>query len=74
MSVRCKFKCDNILISKDGSEVTLSPVVQGSAENNSFFKYTPYGSFKFGTVNADSASYFIPGEEYYIDINLVTKD
>lgn len=68
MTTRCKFKCDSVLLTKDGSEVTLTPVTCGSLENDEFFKWTPYGSLKIGLIKLSRTTDFVPGEEYYIDI------
>jgi len=69
--VRCKFKC----ISKKeyidgGARITMEPVYSGSEENKQFFKYTPSGSFTFGTINENAAAQIEQGKEYYIDISL----
>lgn len=68
MSVRAKFKCDNVI---DGT-VKLSPVVGGSAENDSFFSATPWGEIRIGTVNEAALAQFEPGAEYYVDFNKAT--
>ncbi|MHB8077416.1 hypothetical protein [Desulfosporosinus fructosivorans] len=66
---RCKFKCVEKAENTGGFRVTLEPVTHGSFENESFFKWTPYGKMEFGTLNEESAKQFIPGKEYYIDIS-----
>lgn len=68
MVTRCKFKCDSVTFNMSSANVLLTPVVTGSKENESFFKYTPYGKFEFGTINKDAAEQFVPGNEYFIDI------
>lgn len=55
----------------DQSEVTLSPVVSGSEENELFYKYTPGGYVKLQVVNPSAAVYFEEGKEYYVDFTLV---
>ncbi len=70
MTVRCKFRCDTVSPQgADGSvqEVTLSAVVGGSLENEAFFKWTPSGFIRFGTVNAAAAKQFEPGKVYHVD-------
>lgn len=37
-------------------------------EDKDFFKWTPYGELKFGTINYDAADGLELGTEYYIDI------
>lgn len=72
MGVRAKFKC----VSKDEPyvqgdfQVRLEPVVGGSAENDSFFKYTPSGNIQIGTVNPAAAEQFVVGKEYFVDFSV----
>ena len=66
---RCKFKCESKKISVYGAEISMQPVTGGSKENESFFKYTPFGSFNMGLISLETAEQFVPGKEYYIDIN-----
>lgn len=68
MSVRAKFRCVSVEPSGEGKQVKLEPVTCGSAENDSFFKYTPWGSLVFGTINENASSQFVPGKEYYVDL------
>lgn len=65
--VRAKFTCISKTQTAAGFEICMEPVTCGSKENETFFRFTPCGSIKFGTVNADSAKEFIPGDECYID-------
>lgn len=51
-----------------GYEVTMQPVSGGSAENENFFKYTPYGELKIGTINPEVAKRLEVGKTYYLDI------
>jgi hypothetical protein len=53
----------------DGFTIVMQPVTCGSIENASFFKYTPFGELKFGTINPEAAKELIPGKEYFIDIS-----
>lgn len=64
MKVRAKYKCTSV----DGGNISLSPVVGGSPENDKFFKATPSGSFQMTTVNDAAAKQFEVGKSYYIDI------
>lgn len=66
MSVRAKFKCTE----NNGENVELEAVTSGSEENDSFFKWTPYGKLSMGTVNENAIKQFEVGKEYYIDISL----
>lgn len=65
--VRAKFKVQSVLQQVDGATVTLQPVVSGSKENEEFFKYTPFGEIKIGTVNPVAAAQFKPGGSFFVD-------
>jgi hypothetical protein len=67
MSVRAKFKVDAVEKNADGYGVTLRPVVGGSAENDTFFRYTPWGQIQIGTVNPAAGDQFNVGDEFYVD-------
>lgn len=67
MSVRAKFKVEEITRTTSGHAVRLVPVSSGSKENEEFFKWTPWGEIKIGTINADAASQFEPGKQFYVD-------
>lgn len=64
---RAKFKVVETLKREDGNEVTLHPVTCGSPENESFFRWTPYGEIKIGTINEEASKQFEVGKEYYVD-------
>ena len=68
--VKAKFKVVAKTETESGWELNLQPVIGNSEENKKFYKYTPYGEFKMGTINDEAAKYFIVGKEYYIDFNL----
>ena len=63
MPVRAKFKCHQ---SKNGV-VTMYPVTSGSAENESFWKYTPGGTITLSLSESVTADKFVEGQEYYVD-------
>lgn len=74
MSVRAKFVVQSIqeTLHWDRSKgniktIRLTPVTGDSGENKEFFAATPSGSIELGTVNADAASQFEPGQEFYVD-------
>ncbi len=50
-----------------GSTVTLLPVVGGSPENDSFYKWTPGGEISLSTINEVAAAQFEVGKEFYVD-------
>jgi hypothetical protein len=70
MEVIAKFRCElNEAKSKaegGGSRIRLSAVTGGSAENESFFRYTPNATVDLQTVNEDAAKQFEVGKEYYV--------
>jgi hypothetical protein len=68
MTVRAKFKVDYVTKFASGSQIQMSPVTCGSAENEKFYNYTPGGSMSLTTINDEAAKMFVPGKEYYIDI------
>ena len=64
---RAKFKLTKRNEDTAGFSLTFEPVTTGSAENDRFFKFTPWGKVEMGTVNADAAKAFVVGGEYYLD-------
>lgn len=68
MAVRAKFKVESVVHNDvDGGTVKLTPVMSGSAENESFFKWTPYGAIEIGTINEAALTQFEKGAEFYVD-------
>jgi hypothetical protein len=79
MSVRAKFTVTSITRTQttvwDGSKsvpcevqtIKLWPVIDGSAENKSFFASTPSGSIELGTINVEAAKQFELNKNYYVD-------
>lgn len=70
MAVRAKFQCNSINKSADNSSavVNMMAVTTGSAENESWSKYTPSGQLQMVISNPAAVEYFEQGKEYYIDI------
>ncbi len=66
-AVRAKFKVEEVTQSTQGHSVRLTPVSGGSLENEQFFKWTPWGEIKIGTINAEAAAQFTPGTQFYVD-------
>lgn len=74
MTVRAKMKVTNLepaVHAEDGQggTVYLHPVINGSPENDQFYKYTPGGNLTLSTINGRAFEQFHLGEEYYIDIS-----
>jgi hypothetical protein len=65
--MRAKFKVEEVTHNTQGHSVRLTPVTGGSPENEQFFKWTPWGDIKIGTINADVASQLKPGQQFYVD-------
>lgn len=72
MTVRAKFRVETVTQTIHGFTVDLKPVTGGSPENERFFKWTPSGEIKMGTVNAEAAEQFKPGTEFYVDFTPAT--
>lgn len=70
MTVRAKFSCISIQKSPDNSAavVNLGAVTTGSAENESWSKYTPSGQLQMVISNPAAFEQFEQGKEYYIEI------
>lgn len=65
--MRCKVRLESVTKTMNGCEVILRPVTSGSQENQTFFKYTPYGEIKLGTINEAIVDKMTVGKEYYAD-------
>ena len=66
-NVRAKFKVESVTQSESGASITLKPVTCGGPENEEFFKWTPWGEIKIGTINPDAAAKFAPGDQFFVD-------
>ena len=73
MTVRAKFRVEAVKRTTAGYEVDLFPVTSGSTENAQFYKFTPAGSIKLSTVNAEAGAQFEPGDEFYVDFAKAPK-
>lgn len=66
--VRAKFTVTkHEAASAAGATVILAPVTSGSKENESFFKYTPFGEIRIGTVNQAVVDEMPVGKTFYVD-------
>lgn len=70
MSVRAEFHCNAINKSPDNSTAVahLIVVTTGSAENESWSKYTPSGQLQMVISNPAAFEQIELGKEYFIDI------
>lgn len=78
MSVRAKFKVTEITEHAYGNErmktIKLAPVFKSDdpeGENTRFWKASPNGEIRLGTINMDAAAQFELNGEYYIDFTRV---
>lgn len=69
MSVRMKMVVEEIEFHSEGGRVKMTPVISGSPENEMFFKWTPSGVLKIGTINRSALEQFSLGAEMYVDIS-----
>lgn len=69
MSVRMKMVVEEIESHSEGGQVKMTPVISGSPENEMFFKWTPSGVLKIGTINRSALEQFSLGAEMYVDIS-----
>lgn len=77
MTVRAKFlvtkvECTSVTIDKVPQEmrtIVLNPVYSQdpNSENRQFWKYSPSGEIRLGTVNQSAWEQFVLNEEYYVD-------
>lgn len=73
MAVRAKFtvteKTDPAWGEQYGKvgQITLLPVIDGSAENKAFYAATPGGMIVLGVLNAAAAAQFEVGQSFYVD-------
>lgn len=66
--MRAKFKLtEKTELEGNYSRVKFQPVTGGSIENESFFKWTPYGSIDIGTINENVLKSMTVGKSYYVD-------
>lgn len=68
MTIRAKFIVRSKNANDEGASITLDAVVNGSKENEEFFKYTPSGQLSLGLVNKATADHFSVGQEFYVDL------
>lgn len=80
MSVRAKFKVVQVVRRQHWEKgkgevqtITLSPVMDGSAENRKFYAATPSGSIELAAMNADVAHVFELGAEFYVDFKPASR-
>lgn len=69
LTIRCKFVCKKVEKS-DGVEGVnyvshFEPVIGGSEENDTFYRYTPGGDLSLGV---HKENHFEEGAEYYVDL------
>ncbi|MFN0145103.1 MAG: hypothetical protein ACKVT1_01220 [Dehalococcoidia bacterium] len=68
--IRCKFYVASKILHNrvdGGGTVILQPVIGDSPENKEFFKWTPSGEIKVGTINQAAFDGFVMGAQFYVD-------
>ena len=76
MSVRAKFRVESNepVQGGEGKTVSMRPVVGGSPENDSFYKFTPGGHCVLSTINDEAAAQLPVGQECYVDITPIPAE
>ena len=71
MSVRAKFKVDQITQTQTGRTILMSPVYSNDekSENKQFWQWTPSGKIEMAITNPSAFNQFELGKEYYIDFS-----
>lgn len=67
MNMRAKFKIEHITKFEYGEELFMTPVTNGSPEDNTYSKYTPSGSLKIMITNPSLIGQYKPGQKLYMD-------
>ena len=73
MVIRSKFRCAQVLESKDANGqvtaqiVTLYPVTGGSGEDKAFWEATPSGKHEVTITNKATFDHYVSGRCYYFD-------
>ena len=77
-NVRGKFRCAQAVVYDNGptapkmKTVHFHPVMDGSAENKAFNKFSPSGKIEIGIAgDAPAFDSFEVGKEYYVDFTVV---
>ena len=68
--MRAKYKIDLVTIYEGGETLKLLAVTNGTKEDNTFSKFTPYGTMEINVSNEALLGKFKPGQKYYIDFTL----
>ena len=66
--VRSKFVCDSVTAFVGGKQIKMKAVTRDTEENKAFWKYTPSGEITVTITNPELFDHFVPGKEYYVDI------
>ena len=69
MSARAKFRVISKTVSEtNGTSLSMTAVMDGSTENEDFFKWSPAGSLTLNTINDEVGKQFYLGDEVYVDL------
>ena len=77
MKVIAKFKVTQITTYEEGNAaINLSAVYDPdeNSENGKFFQYTPSGQIDLSIVTPETAKFFVPGQEYYVEFTIADDE
>ena len=70
-TMRAKYKVTSVTTTQHQEEIVkLEAVTNGTREDNTFHKYTPYGTMDLTITNPDLLNKIKPGQKYYLDFTL----
>jgi hypothetical protein len=74
-ATRAKFKVLSVTMFENScTQVNLHPVLGDSPENKNFWQYTPTGKIEMTITNPQATEIFSPGQEFFVDFTLATKN
>ena len=73
--MRAKYKVDSVTVTDQNMElIKFSAVTDGTKKDNTFHKWTPYGTMDITITNQDLFGKIKPGQKYYLDFTLSNED
>jgi len=72
--MRAKMKVISVNLTEHGEQLNMSVVTNGTEEDNTFAKNTPYGQLELTVNSPHLAGKFKPGQEYYLDFTESIED
>jgi len=65
--MKAKMRVDSVCLTEYGEVLKMSAVTNGTAEDNTFSKFTPAGSVELTITNPELSGKFKPGQAFYVD-------